>query len=540
VLSSGTAYDDTWRHLVLVQQEDGSRTLYIDGTADSLVIPAKPAGRWNVNATSIGGILRLTAVSWVTALIDDVAVWKRALTADEINDVKTNGVPRAFRRKLPLQIRTFAADRPAVAQGDRVLLSWEASADASLTVSPPLADVTAQSPFGVGSTSVVINTTTTFTLTANRGAESTNRQTTVNAVSGVAPGWRLIDHFQLLNLGHIDMQGNWQNALSSISGAHNAATVQSAEGDNRYLGFDGSRALAGNALKSMTISEGSSNTLFFRLYLLPNVNASLPGSGVIPEVDINIGLTEKGLRDIQDFRGGNNGPSVRIFRQSGGTGGAIDLRSPNGVNAAGGTYSWLGDTVNNPTGAGLEVGKIYNVWMDVENRPFDVVMGVQNGGDVYSLYIQKEGDPARTNLFTGYVADRDAVNCDAILGCPATALTHLFLAANDQVSPQGTNVVRFDDFFISTAGYNSTIPIPPLLFRDPFRVLGTVHTGLDFVITWSAQVGQTYSVQMRTSLSSGEWVTVVSGYPQGGATESTVSYSGDVFNESAFFRVTNP
>jgi len=44
---------------------------------------------------------------------------------------------------------------------------------------------------------------------------------------------------------------------------------------------------------------------------------------------------------------------------------------------------------------------------------------------------------------------------------------------------------------------------------------------------------------MRTSLTQGDWVTVISDYPTGGATESTVSFTVG-FNESAFFRITNP
>jgi hypothetical protein len=504
-----------------------------------LAVPVKPAGLWNVNATSIGGILRLTAVSWVTGLIDDVAVWKRALSQAEIDDVRTKGVPKAFRRKIPLQIRTFAADRPAVVQGDMVVLSWEASPDASLTLSPPITDVTAQSAFGVGSTSVVVNATTTFTLTACRGLDTTNRQTTVNAVSGVAPGWRLIEHFDLLNPGHIGGQGNWQNALSSISGPHNPANVVQAADGGQFLGFDGARVLAGNALNSMTIQQGQSNTLFFRFYLSPIVNAASGPS----DIDINLGLTEKGLRDVQDFRGGNNGPSIRIFRQGTGAAGSIDLRANNGVNAAGGTYSYVADAVNNPTGAGLEAGKVYNVWMDVENRPFDVVMGVQNGGDLYSVYIRKEGDPARISLFQGYVADRDAINCDAILGCPIPPLTHLFFCANDQVTPQAVKGVLFDDFFLSASGFSSTTPTPPSSFVEPLRVFQFSYDGVfGLTLTWSAIPGQTYTVQRRNALGSGSWETVVTDYPPGGATEAAVSFIED-FDPSkgaAFYRISIP
>jgi hypothetical protein len=536
VYSGATAFDDAWHHIVLVQQEDGTRTLYIDGALDGLAVPAKPEGRWNVNATSIGGILRLTAVSWVTALIDDVAVWKRALTPEEIAEVNANGVPKAFRRKLPLQIRTFAADRPTVVQGDSVVLNWEASADASLTLSPPLMDVTGQSAFGVGGTSLVVNATTMYTLTASRGADVTNRQVTVNALSGVAPGWRVIEHFDLLTPGHIANQGNWQNALSSISGPHNPARVTEALDGSQFLSFDGATVLAGNALNSLTIPEGRSSTLFFRFYISPNIDLPLPGLGTTPFIDINLGLTEKGLRDVQDFRGGNNGPSIRISKQNG----PIDLRSPNGVNAASGTYSFLADTLNNPTGAGLQPGKIYNVWMDVENRPFDVVGGVQNGGDLYSVYLQKEGDATRLTLFQNYRSDRDAVTCDAILGCPIPPLTHLFFCANDQVTPQGTNLVRFDDFFLSTDGFNSTIPLPASSLQDPLRIIQAVFNGFEMVVTWNATIGQTYTLHRTSSLGSGEWTTVVSDFPPGGAGGPTVTFSEFVADEPAFFRVTSP
>jgi len=37
--------------------------------------------------------------------------------------------------------------------------------------------------------------------------------------------------------------------------------------------------------------------------------------------------------------------------------------------------------------------------MDIENRPFDVVAGVQNGGDRYSLHTQKQATGAH-HLFS--------------------------------------------------------------------------------------------------------------------------------------------
>ncbi|HEV8540873.1 MAG TPA: LamG domain-containing protein [Verrucomicrobiae bacterium] len=491
VVSTGQAFDNTWHHVVFVQQEDGTQALYIDGEDQAMNLPVKLAGKWNLNATSIGGILRSSAGAWVTAKIDDAAVWKRALSVDEINQVRTNGVPQTFTRKLPLQIRNFATDRSSVGQGDSVVLKWEASPDAALSISPGIGNVTAQTQFGVGSTSLVVNATTTFTITATRGSESTNAQTTVNVVTGIAPGWRLLDNFNFLSPGHIGGQGNWINALNSVSGAANPADVLVA-GNNKVLTFEGAKILAATPLNSLTILEGQSNTMFCRFYIDPAIETPSPDDGSLPDLDLNLGLTDKPLRDVQDFRGGNNGPSFRLIRQASGAGGPIDLTADNGVNNALGGYSYLADSGNNPNGNGLETGKVYNVWMDIQNLPFDVVAGVQNGGDLYSLSIQKEGDTARKTLFQGFLANRDAINIDTVLGAPTPNLTQLFFAANDLITPQGTNVVRFDDFFISGSGPNATVPVAASSF-----VPGDIATpvislkltgGGQIEITWTGNV----------------------------------------------------
>ena len=541
-LDTTKPFDNGWHLLTFVQETNGTRTVFIDGVADGLALPVKPAGKWNVNATSVGGILRSTAGAWITAQIDDVAVWKRSLTVDEIESVRTNGVPKTFTRKLPLQIRAFAADRPSVGAGDTVKLNWEASADANLSISPGIGDVTAQSAFGVGSSNVVVNTDTTYTFTATRGSESTNRTFTVRALAGVSAGWRLIDHFNFENLGHIGGQGNWQNNLTSVGGTLNPANVLQAD-QNRILGLSGQNILAGFAMNSMSVVEGKSNTLFFRFYIPASAEVA-DGNGLIPDIDILLGLTEKGLRDVPDFRGGGNGPSVRIIRQSAGAGGPIDLRAANGVNSAGGSYSWVGDAVNNPNGDGLQVGKVYNVWMDIANKPYDVVAGVQNGGDLYSVFVQKEGDAARTNLFANYVADRDAVNVDPVLGAAGPTLTHLYLVVNNQVTPQGTNTVRFDDFFLSADGFVSAQPRAAGSFAIDSDLLKISTFGLAagaFTVTWNSLPGQTFTVHKRTSLSSGSWTQLVTGYPVGGAVDPTTTYSDNAATgPENYYQITSP
>ncbi|MFO1501545.1 MAG: LamG domain-containing protein [Verrucomicrobiota bacterium] len=88
--------DDTWHHIAYIQQADGSRALYIDGVKDDLEIPAKEEGAWRLNTTSIGGILRANPTHWLTGLIDDVALWNRALSEAELKQVVATGLSSVF------------------------------------------------------------------------------------------------------------------------------------------------------------------------------------------------------------------------------------------------------------------------------------------------------------------------------------------------------------------------------------------------------------------------------------------------------------
>ena len=503
ILTTAEPFDEQWHHLAFVQQDDGSRTIYIDGVADELAIADKPAGNWNLNDTTIGGILRAAPTHWVTGLIDEVALWKRALTPQEINTVKTNGVPNVGTTPLPIEIKKFAADFPSVAQGDKVVLHWEASKDASLSISPGVGDVSGQTQFGVGSTNLAVNQTTSFTLTATRGAETLTAQTTVHAVSGVQANWRLIENFDFLPAGGIAGQGNWLNPEGLFSVVDLGA--------NKALAFDGGDDLAAVPLNSLTLPEGQKATLFFYVYVPTNDTASAIG--------VNLGLTEKPIRFNDDF-GGNIGPFMRFERLA--DGGTIDAQAHNGVGAG-----------FDPVADVIQPGVVYQVWIDVENRAFDV-------GDLYSVYLAKEG-ASRTTLFQDYVSDRDAVTIDPALGAPGTNLTHLFFAATD--SSQGVNNVLFDDFYLSSNGLNTSTPVPSSFFQPaPKQILiagFTYNPGAkSFTLTWTSEAGKTYSVRKRDSLSAGAWTAIVSGYPTGGATGNSVSFTDTgATGNTAFYQI---
>jgi hypothetical protein len=372
-------------------------------------------------------------------------------------------------------------------------------------------DVTAQTQFGVGSKEVSVSSTTTYVLTASRGAESLTKQVDVAAVRGVATGWHWLDTFELLSAGNVSMQSTWLGA----EGVFNV----SEQAGNKALGYDDGTDLTALKFNSFLIPEGQKGTLSFRVYAVPT-----PEGEAVRPIGAHIGLTERSIRFNGDFNQ-NVGPYVRIERLADGA--TIDIQARNGV--ATGFYE--GQAVD-----AIQPGSWYRLWIDVDNRPFNLVDGVQNGGDLYSVYIQKEGAASRTTLFENYLADRDAVIIDPALGAPTKDLTHVFISAPD--TGQGMGNLLFDDFFISVGAYNSAVPYVPVAGQAEIRVTGSTFDRVNnrFTITWTSEAGTAYSIQ-RTDSVTGPWNAVATGYPAGGATGSSTSYTDNTTQALGFYRV---
>jgi hypothetical protein len=90
-LSTGTPLDGTWHHIAWTEI-DGQARLYIDGEMD--------ASNFNytrsalvLNQTTLGAILRGAVGFHCAGTLDDVAVWNRALTHTEIQEIRTTGIP---------------------------------------------------------------------------------------------------------------------------------------------------------------------------------------------------------------------------------------------------------------------------------------------------------------------------------------------------------------------------------------------------------------------------------------------------------------
>jgi hypothetical protein len=85
--STAQPLDGEWRHVVWVN-DNGTGRLYVDGVAD-----ARPA--WStrtflegqLTSFSLGGIRRAAASHWFTGTLDDVSVWSRALSPDEVAEL---------------------------------------------------------------------------------------------------------------------------------------------------------------------------------------------------------------------------------------------------------------------------------------------------------------------------------------------------------------------------------------------------------------------------------------------------------------------
>lgn len=80
--SSLNAFDNTWHHLAWVDV-DGTVDVYVDGVKDSTQFTYTNS-TLTVDTTTIGGILRNTGCCAFLGNIDDVSLWDRALTENEI------------------------------------------------------------------------------------------------------------------------------------------------------------------------------------------------------------------------------------------------------------------------------------------------------------------------------------------------------------------------------------------------------------------------------------------------------------------------
>jgi hypothetical protein len=567
-INSGV-FDYTWHYITVTKDTNGFLTMYVDGVSNEVVAidqvsepnpitaPAGPlpqtnnvGGPWTTGAndTTIGGIIRgnfgtIGSQPSSGTMIDDVACWNRVLTPAEIMSAMTNGIPVVPGVGI-FQVNLFSADMHAVASGDKVQLNWAVKNATNIVISPTVGNVTAQSVFGAGSTDVTLTSDTTFTLTATHNGTNLTSQLTVRVQPGVAANWRLLEQFDFLTNGWIDGQGpqggvqqvGWQDPNLDINFGNLALGDVTSElnykpaATNQVLSFQGQNGNLGELqLNSLAIPQGQSNTLFFRFYV-----SALDTN----DFHINLGLTDRGPRTMDDgfttVAGPNDvGPSLHLVRVNGGLGGTFDLQADNGI---GDPLSYSYMTYVDP--AGLQTGQVYNVWMDIQKLPFTNTDG-STLGDNYQIYLQREGDSTRTNITAqfapnGLTSDRSV---------STVSLANLFICAYPDIQPSAGGV-RFDDFYLSANGFNSTKPVPTSFFSPQLFVVPNSAYDANaqiFTLTWASDLAATYTVQKKAHLTDPTWTTVVTGYPAGGATNSTTTYIDTTATDAnAFYRITQP
>jgi hypothetical protein len=437
-----------WHHVVYVQEEVGgdlpvlSSRLYVDGVRDTAFVGSPRLPR-SVQNTTIGGALR-TGISGAFGggMIDDVAVWARALTDLEIAMLSTNVTPAAPPVLTPLQITSFRSDLPSVVSGENAILRWNVSSSAaSVDIDEGVGSVLSRTTNGFGN--IVISNLTaskTFTLTIQRGTNVETAQTTIAVVNGVAGNWSILDDFQSYNAGaFVNPYWSDMNGGSTVEGI----------GGNRMLNApSGGGQVALLPLAGLSVNEGQARTLFFRVC----VQDETLTTAMLNQV----GLTDKSLRNANDIDT-DVGPIVRLHDDSAG-----DLA----IGARDGSVVPIPGTTLIPRK--LEHQQVYNIWIDITNGTFVTEGDFPNTGDTFSIWLQRLGETGRTLIASNWTTDRD-LEPDFLT---ATGLHLDQLAVGNDGGSTGT--VYVDDIYISKSGYNATVPVawagptPPALSTPDF------------------------------------------------------------------------
>jgi hypothetical protein len=465
-----TVFDNTWHHICLVQSSNAAgltANFYVDGVLDPMTGagngPIVAKNRLTAARTALGGIMRGSGQAYFTGLIDDVAVWNRALDPEEVLELTLNGTPTPVPIPQPLAIRTFSSDLPAVAKGGTVLLRWDVSKDADkVSIEPNIGDVTARTTAGAGSIGVTLAESVTYTLKIQRGVESLTQPLAVAAIDGVSPGWTLLDNFDRYAAGALPApwEGPGGCAVADVSG-------------NRVLSVNGGGSLVALPLNLLSIPEGQKTTLFTRFFLVE----AAPAAGI----DAVMGLTDKGIRLLSDFVAGgvsDVGPDA-LFQ-----------------NPDGDLQMGIQNLYQSPTTLAadkFQPGTVYNLWLDLTN---DTIANA----DLVSIYVARDGTTERTLLFSEVRSDRNPEDT-SFLGPTRPTLIHLVVGA-----VTANTKLYFDDFYLSSAGYSSTVPrafgfttpIPEVPASKP--TLKATLSGPNILLSWSASLGAGFTLKSAQNL----------------------------------------
>jgi hypothetical protein len=110
VVSTNVVFDNTWHHIAWVDDQ-GSARLYVDGNLDPANFNYTPAGVFTFNTTAIGTLIRaaVSTAAIFNGQMDDVALWERALSQAEVQQVRTSSLQTPIPSLPPLILTALPA-----------------------------------------------------------------------------------------------------------------------------------------------------------------------------------------------------------------------------------------------------------------------------------------------------------------------------------------------------------------------------------------------------------------------------------------------
>lgn len=449
-----SVWDDTWHNVIYSQHDIGGGVLRAQLYVDGVLVATPATAITSLAPDSLGFCInpRSTLGSASGGGIDEVVYWNRVLSPEEIALVQTSYITNPPSLLPPLAITSFKADLAAVVSGDSTMLRWDVPGNVTSATISGVGDVTARTTAAGGTTNIAVSVTntTTYTLTVKRGVETVSKSVTIGAVKGVAAGWGLLDNFDFYQPGVLTTNGTWNAIATPDTLRVVQPTNQNRQAACYALDGNGSGGILN--LQGLAVTAGQARTLFFRM---------TPRGTPAADLSHLIGITERVGTFMYTMFANNSGPLA--YPKWDNTSSAWWM----GV-SSGGTYSY--------DMTGLETGAVYKVWIDVTNVPIVNPPGsraIPDEEDVFSLYIQKEGDPNRTALFENLPSDRLLNTIDDFTGThyPDDIINKLYLMG---ASLNGE--VLFDDVYLSKTGILATTPIGPG-YAGPPPTLQIVQAG---------------------------------------------------------------
>jgi hypothetical protein len=527
-------------------------------------------------ATAFGGYYRNGSIAGGPPIqLSDIGYWNRTLSQAEIQFVMTNGLAGVTRNTNFLEIQNFSADFGEVGAGNTVTINWNvlgaSSSPGGIVISGGIGDVSSNFT-GQATVTLGKNASYTFTLRAHNGYVADQLQSiTIKTLAGAPTDWNLIQRFDAL-FGNTSqgINGNgWVGETNDYAGLidrFNVVTVNS----NKVLSprsgylvdtnsvpfrYDTPGAFAYGLLNSWGIEPFQMRTLFFR-FSLRDPGSLAAAYHIYSGLDFKLGLTDYRflpfpLAGANPPNNLNGGPGIHISRYDPIGYGQVpfDLLADNysGSNIIN-SYSYLADATNG-SASGLQLNVNYMAWLDVSNDNTHLVInpGVTTNTanePVFGLWLQAQGQAAPVQLFSGYGGDRDW-NTGGCWQCvPSTYLDRIFLSVGTENFTNGdygaffetNNMIVLDDFYLSTNGYNHTIP-------RLFQIASIARAATNATINWyslgSLFQTNTYSVQRKFNLTDPTWTTLTNGLPSGG---DFTSYTDKTVGSAptAFYRITWP